>query len=143
MQFNSPFQSLGQLMFTPGQTAQASAQNVNELGRSFNPMTGLKAQSSTSGIGRSLKAALAGQGGYDAQRRMAPIAQQFTDAQSNADYSRQLQGANAGYGLGMLGRTLSSINQNNSPSLPLAVANTQLNNFNNAYGWLGQLMSGW
>ena len=143
MEFQSPYASLGQLMFSPDQTAQASGQLQNKLGRQYNTMTALKAQPASSGIGRSLKGALVGQGQYDAAKKLAPIGQQFDDAAANARYSQQLQGANDQFGIGMLGRVTQNINQNNSPTIPLALANSQLNNFNNAQGWLGQLMSGW
>lgn len=130
-------------MFSPDQTGQAVGQVQNQLGRQYNTMTTLKNQPESNGIGRSLKAGLAGQGQYDAAKRLAPIGQRFDDASANARYSQQLQGANDQYGIGMLGRTMQNINMNNSPTIPLALANTQLNNFNNAQGWLGQLMGGW
>lgn len=130
-------------MFSPGQTGQAVGQVQNQLGRQYNTQTALKSQSSANGIGRSLKGALAGQGQYDAAKKLAPIGQRFDDATANAQYQQQLQGANDQYGIGMLGRTLQNMNANNSPTIPLALANNQLNNFNNAQGWLGQLMGGW
>lgn len=130
-------------MFTPSQTSVMSANTQNQLGRQYNTQSALKAQSPASGIGRSLKAGLAGQGSYDAAKKLAPIGQRFEDEQANARYSLQLQNANEGYGLGMLNRTLQNQNANNSPTIPLALANNQLNQFNNAQNWLGQLFGGW
>lgn len=139
----SPYASLGQMMFTPGMTGSAIGQQQNQLGRQYNTMSSLKAQSPVNGIGRSLKAGLAGQGSYDAAKKLAPIGQRFEDEQANARYGLQLQNANEGFGLNMLNRTLQNQNANNSPTIPLALANNQLNQFNNAQGWLGQLFGGW
>lgn len=144
MEFNSPYASLGQFMFTPGQTAQAGSQLQNQLGGQYNTRQTLKNQASNTGVQRSLFGALKGQGQYDASKRLAPIGQRFDDANANARQALQVQAANEDYGTGMLGRTLQNMNINNSPSIPLAMENTRLDNFQRMQsGPLGQLFSGW
>lgn len=139
MDFNSPYASLGQFMFTPGQTAVAGSQLQNQLGSDFNTRATLKNQASNNGIQRSLRGALKGQGQYDASKVMSPIANRFGDATANTQQGLAVQSANEQYGLGMLGRTLQNYNANNSPAVPLSIANTQLNNYQRYSGPLGQL----
>lgn len=144
MDFQSPYASLGQFMFTPGQTAQAGSQLQNQLGGQFNPRMTLKNQASNTGVQRSLSGALKGQGQYDAARQLAPIANKFGDAQANAQHGLNIQRMNESFGTGMLGRTLQNINVNNSPNLPLAVENQRLDNAQRFQsGPIGQLLSGW
>lgn len=144
MQFNSPYASLGQFMFSPGQTAQAGSQIQNQLGMQFNPRATLKNQASNTGIQRSLRGALKGQGQYDAARRLVPTANRFNDANENARYGLNLQSQNEQFGTGMLNRTLQNMNANNSPSIPLAMENLRLDNIQRVQaGPLGQLFGGW
>jgi hypothetical protein len=144
MDFQSPYASLGQLMFTPGQTAQAGSQLQNQLAGQYNPRMTLKNQASNTGIQRSLTGALKGQGRYDAARQLSPLANKFNDASTNAQHGLNLQRLNEGYGTSMLNRTLQNMNANNSPQIPLAIENQRLDNMQRIQaGPLGQLFGGW
>lgn len=141
MQFNSPYAALNQNIFSPAQTAGASAQAVNQLGRQYNMQTAMKTQGSGArGTTPSLSGMLAGQGQHEAARRSAPIAQRFQDDQANAQHQLGLQNASEQYGQGMLGRMLNNLNYNQSPRIPLALAHNQLSQFGQANNWLGALL---
>lgn len=141
--FNSPYASLSQFLYTPGQTATAGSQVQNQLGGQYNTRQTLKNQASNTGIQRSLRGALKGQGAGDAAKAVAPIANRFDDAASNAQYGLALGKANENYGLGMLNRTLGAMNANNSPAYPLALENLRLDNYQRAQqGPFGQLFGG-
>jgi hypothetical protein len=100
---NSPFTQLNQQMFSQPQTAAATSNAISAMGRQFNTQTELKRQPLNRGIGRSAKAALVGQGGYDATRQYAPLSQAMHDGAANAQYRTNIQSANENAGLQGLG----------------------------------------
>lgn len=142
MQINSPFASLPGQMYSPGMTASSIGQQQNRLGQQYNVQTTLKNQSAPRGGAPSLFAALQGQSARDASSRLAPIGQRFADEQANAGWQRQVQNANESYGTGMLGRSLGNQLYNQSPAIPLAMANNQLSRYGDAQFMLGSLFGG-
>lgn len=104
MQFNSPYVSLAQTMYSQPQTAAASSNLLGDLSQKYNVNMTLKNQPLNSGLHRSLSAGLKGQGQYDVARATGPLGQAFSDAAQNAQYRLGVQQANEGFGLDMLNR---------------------------------------
>lgn len=104
MQYNSPYVSLSQTLFSPNQTAAASSGLIGDMSKNYNVNMTLKNQPLNSGLHRNLAAGLKGQGQYDTARAVGPLGQAFSDASSNAQYRLGLQQANEGYGIDMLNR---------------------------------------
>jgi hypothetical protein len=104
MQYNSPYVSLAQTLYSPSQTAASSSQMIGGLSSQYGLNAALKSQPLNTGLHRSLSAGMKGQSNYDVARKTGPLGQAFGDAAANAQYGLGVQQANEGFGLDMLNR---------------------------------------
>lgn len=106
IQINSPYQSLGQLMFSPGQTASAASQGQAQLSRQYNPAMTAKNQPLNRGMSQHVGATLKGQGQYDVARSFMPASQRLQDFGANTQFGNAVQRGNNQSGLSGYGRLL-------------------------------------
>lgn len=101
---NSPFAPLPTSILSPSQTGGASANAVSQITAATNPFGQMRRQQPGQGTGRNVFDLMAQSGASRAAKQAAPIRQEMSDSQANAEWALQRSNANESFANGLLSR---------------------------------------